>query len=203
MNARADCHEARTRDQLIDLVHAGSTPRYLFFWGHREHTRLTKSCFSQWYPSRFVVDGKNFATAEHYMMYQKAMLFGDVAAALRVIAARSPGEAKAIGRQVLGFEQACWEANCFEIVVRGNFAKFSQNKALGDFLIGTGSQVLVEASPVDPIWGIGLAADNPAAEMPQSWQGLNLLGFALMEVRACLAHSGALIPHHAESPLTK
>ena len=69
---------------------------------------------------------------------------------------------------------------------RGNVAKFSQNAELGAFLLGTGHQVLVEASPVDPIWGIGLAATDPAAQDPRAWRGLNLLGFALMAARDVL-----------------
>ena len=76
-----------------------------------------------------------------------------------------------------------WNAHRFDIVCRANFAKFSQHADLKAFLLQTGNRILVEASPVDSIWGIGLAQDDPHAENPLQWQGLNLLGFALMKVR--------------------
>jgi ribA/ribD-fused uncharacterized protein len=121
------------------------------------------------------------------MMYHKAKLFGDQLACERVLQATNPGDVKAIGREVLGFDQSLWEKERFDIVVNGNLAKFSQHAALKGYLVATGSKVLVEASPVDRIWGIGLAKDDPAAQNPNSWKGENLLGFALMEVRQKLA----------------
>jgi ribA/ribD-fused uncharacterized protein len=90
---------------------------------------------------------------------------------------------KALGRGVRGFEELIWRQHRVSIVVEGNYAKFSQSEPLRDFLIGTKHRVLVEASPVDKIWGIGLAGDDPRAENPLEWRGLNLLGFALMDVR--------------------
>lgn len=163
--------------------------KYLFFWGHRPERdgSIGKGCLSQWWPCSFVVDGRSFASAEHYMMWRKALLFDDTAVASRVLAASSPGEAKALGRQVSGFEDSAWVSARMEIVVAGNLAKFSQDSALRSYLLGTGSRVLVEASPLDRVWGIGLAADDPRALDPSSWLGLNLLGEALMEVRARLS----------------
>ena len=90
------------------------------------------------------------------------------------------GEAKALGREVRGFDEDTWVKNRFGIVVAGNLLKFQQNKGLGMFLLGTNERVLVEASPVDTIWGVGLAADNKSIENPNLWRGLNLLGFALI-----------------------
>jgi len=173
-----------TRDQLVDFVNRGNKVKYVFFWGHQEKEHaVTKSCFSQWYDCKFSEDGKEFISAEHYMMYQKAKLFGDNHASERVLLASNPGEAKSIGREVLGFRQDLWEEKRFDIVVNANLAKFSQSDEMRDFLVQTGNRILVEASPVDKIWGIGLAQDNAASENPNTWKGLNLLGFALMEVR--------------------
>jgi ribA/ribD-fused uncharacterized protein len=121
------------------------------------------------------------------MMAGKARLFGDPAAAERILAARTPAEAKNLGREVQGFDEKVWEAARFEIVVAGSTAKFGQDPALRAYLVGTGSRVLVEASPLDRVWGIGLAADDPRAADPAGWRGLNLLGFALMEARAALS----------------
>ena len=163
--------------------------KYLFFWGHQPERdgSIGRGCLSQWWPCTFDVEGQRFASAEHYMMWRKALLFDDTAVASRVLAASSPGEAKALGRVVSGFSAETWEAARLDIVIAGNLAKFGQNPPLASYLLATGSRVLVEASPLDRIWGIGLAADDPRALDPASWQGLNLLGEALMSVRATLS----------------
>jgi ribA/ribD-fused uncharacterized protein len=167
----------------------GERLEYLHFWGHRQRADgvLSASCFSQWYPARFEVDGVAYATAEHFMMAEKARLFDDQDSVRKVLAAATPNEAKSLGRRVAGYDDARWTARRFDAVVEGNLAKFSQSERLRAFLLGTGSAVLVEASPVDAIWGIGMAADDARADDPAQWQGLNLLGFALMVVRERLA----------------
>ncbi|MCE6997517.1 NADAR family protein [Saccharothrix sp. S26] len=161
---------------------------YLFFWGHRARPGAPagKHCLSQWWEAPFTVDGLTYPTAEHFMMWGKARLFDDAETAERVLAARTPGEAKALGRRVRGFTEDAWVAHRLEIVVRGNLAKFGAHDDLRAFLLGTGDRVLVEASPLDRVWGIGLAADDERAADPATWLGLNLLGEALMEVRARL-----------------
>jgi hypothetical protein len=173
-------------ESLIREVRAGSRIKYLHFWGHRPRPdgRIGASCLSQWWPSPFVVDGVEYATAEHWMMAGKARLFEDAEAERRVLEAGHPAEAKKAGRLVRGFDEAIWERERFGIVVEGSVHKFSSDDGLRAFLLGTGDRVLVEASPVDRVWGIGLAADDEAASDPQRWKGPNLLGFALMEARA-------------------
>jgi len=167
-------------------INQGYHPKYLFFWGHtyQEINQIDKACFSQWYPAPFEVDGLIYPTAEHYMMAEKACLFGDKVRYQQIITAKHPAQAKKYGRLVKGFDEATWIAHRFEIVIQGNLAKFSQNKRLGAFLQNTNQRILVEASPLDCIWGIGLTADNPKASNPAQWRGLNLLGFALMQVRS-------------------
>ena len=98
-------------------------------------------------------------------------------------------EAKALGRQVSNFDETTWNSKRFDIVVQGNIEKFTQNKDLEEFLLNTKESVLVEASPVDRIWGIGLAVDNEKVKNPKTWNGLNLLGFALMEAREIIRKS--------------
>lgn len=120
------------------------------------------------------------------MMATKARLFNDSPALGRILAAPTPGEAKVIGRSVTGFDDDTWRQHCFQAVYQGNLAKFRQHPALRDYLLGSGNRILVEASPVDRIWGIGLAADAPGAGDPACWPGANLLGFALMDVRRLL-----------------
>ena len=159
--------------------------KFLFFWGHQPEKdgSIGKGCLSQWWPSAFQVDGIEYLTAEHWMMAQKALLFGDAEVFQQICAATTAAEAKQLGRTVRNYQDDIWVAHRFAIVKAGNWHKFSQNEALATFLLQTKQRVLVEASPVDPIWGIGIAADHPNAHDPAHWQGLNLLGFALMEVR--------------------
>lgn len=178
----------RDVEALRGRIAAGERFRYLCFWGHRQRADGVPSaaCFSQWFPAAFTIDAIRYATAEHWMMAEKARLFADDQALARVLATADPAAAKAAGRAVRSFDEATWLRHRLEIVVRGNRAKFEQHPPLRDFLLGTGDQVLVEASPVDPVWGIGLAAGDPRAQDPMRWQGLNLLGFALMAVRDAL-----------------
>jgi ribA/ribD-fused uncharacterized protein len=180
-------------EALIREVRAGSRIRYLHFWGHRPlpDGRIGASCLSQWWPSPFVVDGVGYATAEHWMMVGKARLFGDAEAERRVLAAEHPAAAKKAGRLVRGFDEETWERERYRLVVEGSVHKFAADDGLGTFLRNTGDRVLVEASPVDRIWGIGLAADDDAASDPERWRGTNLLGFALMEARERLSRGAS------------
>ncbi|MFJ8633021.1 NADAR family protein [Streptomyces sp. NPDC093568] len=172
-------------DALIQEVRAGARVRYLHFWGHRPRPdgQVSASCLSQWWESPFTVDGARYATAEHWMMAEKARLFGDAEAERRVLAAGHPSLAKKAGRMVRGFDDAVWERERFRIVVEGSVHKFAAHPDLRAFLLGTGERVLVEASPVDRVWGIGLAAGDDGAGDPERWRGANLLGFALMGAR--------------------
>ncbi|MEX5637895.1 NADAR family protein [Parafrankia sp. FMc2] len=181
----------RSVDELRRWEQTGALPKFLFFWGHRPPSGggVGKGCLSQWWPADFTVDDRTYRSAEHFMMEQKARLFGDETAAERVLAAASPGEAKTLGRQVRDFDEEIWASRRYDIVVRGSFAKFSQDPALREYLVGTSRRTLVEASPLDRVWGIGIAADDERAGRPSAWPGLNLLGFALMEVRGLLAAS--------------
>ncbi|WP_395749250.1 NADAR family protein [Prosthecobacter sp.] len=173
-------------ETLVTQIQQGFVPQWLHFWGHTpsKDGNLGKNCFSQWWAGHpFVIDDITYATAEHYMMAEKARLFGDNDTLQKILPASTPAIAKKLGREVKNFDDARWLQNRWEIVVSGNFAKFSQHADLRDFLLHTGDRVIVEASPFDRIWGIGMAATDPNAENPAQWKGLNLLGFALMEVR--------------------
>lgn len=174
-----------SQDALVKQVRAGAHIKYLHFWGHRPRPdgRVGASCLSQWWPSPFVVDGVTYATAEHWMMAAKARLFEDQEAERRVLAAGHPSQAKKAGRLVRGFDERIWQRERFGIVVEGSVHKFAAHDDLREFLLNTGERVLVEASPVDRVWGIGLAADDEAASDPERWRGPNLLGFALMAAR--------------------
>lgn len=161
---------------------------YLFFWGHtpKNVTVVDKSCFSQWFESDFAVDDIIYPTAEHWMMAQKALLFNDTEIYQKIIGAPKAAIAKNLGREVKDFNAELWNENAYKIVVQGNFYKFNQNKELLKFLLYTNRKVLVEASPSDCIWGIGMDQNDADATNPFKWEGTNLLGFALMEVRDLL-----------------
>lgn len=117
------------------------------------------------------------------MMAAKARLFGDAEAEREAVSAAGPALAKKAGRLVRGFDEAVWERERYGIVVAGSRHKFAHHPELLGFLLGTGERVLVEASPMDRVWGIGLAADDERARDPARWRGLNLLGFPLMDAR--------------------
>jgi ribA/ribD-fused uncharacterized protein len=189
MNTTESSHEVRSVEALMSALQKGWSPKWLFFWGHRpsKNGDVTASCFSQWWDGHpFEADGQRYVTAEHYMMAGKARLFQDEAALEQILAAKSPAIAKALGRKVARFDEQVWREARWDIVVQGNLAKFGQHDDLRTFLLNTVDRVLVEASPFDRIWGIGMAAKGPSVEDPSQWKGLNLLGFALMEARARL-----------------
>ncbi|WP_118974159.1 NADAR family protein [Taibaiella koreensis] len=170
---------------LVEQYRKQERLKFLFFWGHRpsKDGSVTASCFSQWWIAPFEAEGHRYPSAEHWMMAQKALLFNDAPMAEQIRKSASPAAAKKLGRQVQSFNTAIWDDHKFEIVRQGNVYKFTQHPELGQFLQDTGARVLVEASPVDPVWGIGMAADDPRAGNPLQWKGMNLLGFALMAVR--------------------
>jgi ribA/ribD-fused uncharacterized protein len=170
--------------RLLELEVAGVLPPLLCFWGHTAKAdHAGPWVLSQWWPAVFEVDGLAYRHAEGFMMAEKARLFGDERTRQLVLAAAHPAEAKKLGRKVRGFDDGVWQAERYEIVVRGSLAKFGQNPELAAYLRSTGPRVLVEASPVDAIWGIGLGAGDDRARHPSQWLGLNLLGFALTDVR--------------------
>lgn len=146
-----------------------------------------KSPFSQWYRCQFLANEQTFGCAEQYMMYGKAVLFGDAAIASEILRADHPKMQKALGRKVANFDATTWNRERERIVLEGNRAKFTQNPALRAELLATAGTELVEASPYDRIWGIGLAATDPRAKDPAQWKGQNLLGKILTRLRDELA----------------
>ena len=142
--------------------------------------------FSQWYPSLFEVEGIKYNCTEQYMMAKKAGLFGDEQAHLKIMASNDPREQKRIGKTVENFVTDRWNAVARDIVFRGNMAKFTQIPELFAYMINTGDEEIVEASPEDTIWGIGLSANDPDAYDKTKWKGTNWLGEVLMSVRDVL-----------------
>jgi len=148
--------------------------KYVFFYG---------GIYSQWYQSPFTIDGIEYNCAEQYMMHQKALLFNDEVTAYAIMQEKDPRFQKQLGRQVEGFDKDKWDAHSRDVVYKGNLAKFSQNPILLDELLSTGDKIIVEASPTDTIWGIGMGMYSIGVENPANWNGLNWLGQAIMLVR--------------------
>ena len=151
------------------------TDTQIFFWGGE---------FSQWAKCSFIIDKVRYNCAEQYMMAEKARLFGDEEAECDIMTTKSPSTQKAIGRKVKNFDPVKWNEICRLVVYRGNLAKFTQNEELYNYILSTGDKEIVEASPVDKIWGIGLHEDDPRCLDRTQWQGTNWLGIACMQVRS-------------------
>lgn len=158
---------------------------YIFFWGHQpsKDGKITKSCLSQWWESPFTIYDITYSTAEHYMMAMKADLFRDYETFTKIINTPSPSDVKKLGREIKNYDDVHWNDLKYRIVFNGNYHKFSKNPELKEFLLSTGDKILVEASPYDTIWGIGMSENDEGIENPENWKGQNLLGKVLMDVR--------------------
>lgn len=150
---------------------------FIFFWG---------GVYSQWCPSKFKIDGVDYNCAEQYMMAKKALLFDDKEMHDEIMSLANPAWQKDCGKRVKNFDKEIWEKHCRKYVYDGNYAKFTQNPRMLRELLATGDKEIVEASPQDTIWGIGLHETNPLAWNKATWQGTNWLGEAIMQVRTTL-----------------
>ncbi len=161
--------------------------KYIFFWQAKEKSNeITKACLSQWYISSFKVDNIKYFCAEQYMMSQKALLFNDLDTYNKIMNSHHQNECKKLGREIKNFDHEKWDKNKFDIVITGNIHKFQQNEQLKNYLLSTNKKILVEASPYDKIWGIGMAETDKNILDESKWKGSNLLGKALMKVRDIL-----------------
>lgn len=160
---------------------------FVFFWGNKGNGKtIGCECLSQWYISNFVVDGITYCCMEQYMMSEKAKLFNDKEMYNKIMNETDQKTIKYYGRLVNGFNSKIWDKHKCDIIIKGNFHKFSQNEELKNYLLSTKDSILVEASPFDTVWGIGMSRHIDDAKDPKKWKGRNLLGFCLMEVRDML-----------------
>lgn len=148
--------------------------KYVLFWG---------GMLSNFYPTTFNTEGITYNCSEQYYMAMKAKHFGDVGAYFDIMNATQPHDQKAIGRRVKGFDEEKWHKVSRDIMYDACYAKFTQNEKLKEYLLSTKEKILVEASPYDKIWGIGLSESDPQAYFPSLWRGKNWLGYILMLVR--------------------
>lgn len=174
-----------SNEWLLQQLASGRDFSYLFFWGHRPLAsgKIGRSCLSQWFASGFTHAGIHYPTAEHWMMAGKARHFGDEKILAEILQTTDPMQAKKLGRKVSNFSVESWREVMTDLVAEGSYHKFVQNPRLRDFLLATGEKVLVEASPYDQVWGIGMGAQDQRANHQEQWQGTNWLGWCLMEAR--------------------
>lgn len=150
--------------------------QYVFFYG---------GYLSNWSDTSFIdtQTGIPYNCSEQFMMQKKALLFSDYDIAEKIMSKNLPGDQKALGRQVKGFDKTVWDQQARQIVYEGCYYKFTQNKDAYDYLMGTDGCYLVESSPTDTVWGVGLAGFNDEIEDPKNWKGTNWLGQVLTQLR--------------------
>ena len=147
-----------------------SEHNFKFFWS---------GPFSQWSNHGFEIEGIYYNRAEQFMMAQKALLFNDMESFDKIMATKDAKKQKALGRKVKNYNDNVWANNSMAVVLTASYFKFKQNKNLKQLLLDTGSKELVEASPYDRVWGIGLKEDDPRALNKVTWRGDNKLGLCL------------------------
>jgi len=170
------------KDLILNQYNNGERLEFLLFFGASKGT-LNEGCLSQWQKSNFTVNNIEYSCTEQFMMACKAELFNDLDAIKKILNNNNPKSIKALGRKIKKFDENTWNENKYSIVLKGNYYKFNQNENMKKILIDTKNKVLVEASPYDKIWGVGLSENDEKINNPNNWKGDNLLGFALMEVR--------------------
>ncbi|CAF0964429.1 unnamed protein product [Adineta steineri] len=165
--------------ELINRVHShfpnNEPNRFHYFY-------QTASPFSNFHPCTFSENEVQFHCSEQYMMYHKAKLFGDNETAEAILEAKSPADCKALGRIVRNFDGKLWMDNRTHIVSNALQLKFYQDTKMKQALLEQDGNLLVEASPNDGIWGVGLKKTDPLIKKRSNWQGLNLLGYILTDV---------------------
>lgn len=178
-----------TLSEIQDMYKSGQKLEYIFFTGHQKTSNgtITKTCLSHWYGSPFEMNNVKYKCAEQYMMCEKARLFNDEESFEKILQAYHPNQMRIIGRQIKGFDSKVWDEKKIQVVKIANLAKFSQNKKLKKYLINTKNKILVKNVVRDKVWGIGLPKNSELRENPLKWNGENLLGFILMDIREILS----------------
>lgn len=173
-----------TVEALAQVTAAGAQPTFLTFpdWGGEPPS----GALAPWAPTPFETHAGYFGSAEHHFMHGKALLFGDHAAAAKILRAVSAGQARELGRRVAGFREEVWMAERARVMDEANRAKFFALPKLAAYLSSTWPAVLVQSSALDTVWSSGLDLGDPFLPHPGRWPGRNLVGFSLMKVREAL-----------------
>lgn len=162
---------------IIDTNNYGE--KFILFYGLNN----PNSICSNWYKAEFTIEDITFSCVEQYMMYMKAILFGDTYRAKMILNETVPLEMKRLGRQVDGFVDSVWNDVRYGVVLLGVYNKFNQNSDLKEWLLSVDVDYFVECNPRDRIWGIGMSRENDNAVYAQNWRGRNLLGSIIKTVQ--------------------
>ena len=171
--------------------------KHVAFWG---------SAFSNFYPCEFklergfkdyfevssLINNTTFdipdfiwKSSEQCFMAYKALMFEDIENLFKIINSETPEQAKKIGRKIKNFDDEIWSMSRKVWMERAVYAKFSQNEDLKEFILSPEfeGKDFVEGSPFDGVWGVKMDYRNPDIDNPENWNGENLLGKVLNEVR--------------------
>ncbi len=161
--------------------------KHVAFWG---------GAFSNFYPCDIHVETDwngnpvdiHFHCSEQYFMWLKATWFDDEEIADKILEAKTPKEAKALGRQVRNFNDEEWKGVREAAMWNAVYQKFKQNDELKEFLLSDEfkGKGFVEGSPIDGVWGVKIHYESPNIDDSKNWNGLNLLGETLNMVRLSL-----------------
>ncbi|VTU42571.1 MULTISPECIES: NADAR family protein [unclassified Variovorax] len=157
------------------------------FWG-------AQSPLSNWNIGKFTSRGIDFNCSEQLMMYRKAELFGDATSMAAILVEPDPREQKALGRAVSGFVKPIWDAASEAVLFEGLFDKFTQVASAHGVLMASEEKLIIEASPTDRLYGVGLAAYDPRILDTETWRGANRLGYLLMRVRSAIRSAQRAAP---------
>lgn len=149
----------------------------IYFWKPNQ----ANGWLGNWFSSPFTVDGKNFVNSEHYFMWKKILMFQPELEDT-ILKMTNPKDMKYLGGKVKNYDDVIWGSARYGIMKAAVTEKFKQSPELKAQLLSTGNAILVEASPYDRIWGIGMNAQQ-ARNSKDGFLGQNLLGKVLMEVR--------------------
>lgn len=152
-------------------------------WGEFSNWYIHPRAFDEYQNGRIY-----FICVEQEMMYRKAETFQDLDVMEKIEHTFDPRKLKELGRQVKNYNDDIWNRIRYAVVFQACLKKFSFFEDLGDLLISTGDSILVEASPYDATWGIGMGTDTPGWDDQTRW-GKNLLGKVLMDVRTVLKNA--------------
>ena len=191
-------------EKLKELYGFGVDFDFIFFWGSKsKDSKVNITCLSQFYKCDFEEKGIKYNCCEQYMMAKKAELFDDKEILNEIMSESNPKVIKGLGRKVRNFDSEIWDKNRINIVKNGNYLKFTQNEELKEYLLSTNDAILVEASPYDRIWGIGLSKEDKRSRNPNMWKGKNYLGFVLMDVRDIIKEETELHKNGFRSDVVK
>lgn len=167
-------------------AHVTTSTAYIFCDGWATHD----------FACKFTVDGVTYNSVTQCLEAAKAKLFGGSKELQVVMSSEDPFVMRVATACLDGFDEARWWQAREQVAHSANLAKFSASEDLRSSLLATGTRVLVYANPQDSVWGVGMSIHNRRAYERTTWNGHNLCGAVLEEVRRDLRY--AIVPYRAD-----